>query len=962
MSARPYAMPPRARSARGQRRGGRGPLWLALLALVVLLALATPGLVGMLVSYWWFNELGYSRVYTTGLAAGVLLGLAGTVVSFLILKGLSLFVTRVARAQGRAQGYHGVVRLGANGAILLLAVLLGLGLSGEWQRVLFALHQVPFGVRDPVFNHDVAFYVFTVPLLQDLLGWLGAVLFLGLVIGLVLLYALDIGGRVSATLDPYRRNGQVVGAPQFDVRWLRPYLMFVSFWLALLALLVAGSNWLIRYASLVSPGNGFQGASYVDLHAGIPAWTILTVVALLAAAVLLVNAFTWRRWPVVGAAIAAWLVVWILLVVLYPAIVQGLKVNPAPLAAESPQIAHNIAATRAAYGLAGVTSSDFPANPISPAQIAAARTSVDSLRVLDPTQFQDAAQQQQAIRPGYDFSTVGLDRYRVGGRLQQVLIAPRELNQSQLPGTAQTWQNLNFTFTHGYGLVVAPVNSVAPDGSPNYLIRDIPPRLTSPAVGLPAVTRPQIYYGLDTGASVFVKTGAREFDYSTGYGTSYSLYSGSAGIPIGGFLHRLAWVVYFASPVQIGTTSYLTPDSRVLLHRNIVDRLNTLAPFFTYDGDPYMALGADGHPMWIVDGYTTSANYPYAEPYGGQTVGSLAGISYIRNAVKVTIDPYNGTVRFYVADPSDPLARTIGAAFPGLLRPLTAMPADLRAHIRYPEDLFNVQTDEFARYHQTDAQAWYNNEDQWAIPNDASNNNAPFAPYYAVTRLPGGAGDEFVLARPYNPLNKNNTVSLLVGRSDLPHYGQLVVYRFPQGQQILGPQQLDANVNQKPDFSQDLSLWNQQGSRVKFGNIIIVPVGQGLLYLQPLYLQAESSRIPQLRRVIAYANGQLVWGDSLANALGQIFGNAAPPRPASGATTTSPGAGTIGSSPGISGTLPGAGITGTTPLAGTARAVLQRVQTLLLQAQAAYGRGDYATYAKDQSAAYQLLRTALGQR
>jgi uncharacterized membrane protein (UPF0182 family) len=924
-------------------------VWGVVLALVVLV-IATPGLVNLLVTYWWFGALGYGRVYATELAAAWALGLAGAVVAFLVLKSMAVFVTRIARAQGRARVYRGWVPLAVNGAMVVLALLCGLGLAGNWQPALFALRQVPFGVRDPIFHHDVAFYVFTVPLLQDLLGWLGLVLFLGLVVALVLLYALDLGGRINSALEPYVRAGQVMGGPEFDLRWLRPYLTVVSFWLALLALLVAGSNWLMRYASLVSPGNGFQGGSYVDLHAGIPGWTILAVLGTLAALVLLANAFVLRRWLLIVAVIAAWLVAWIVLVGLYPAVVQGLKVNPAPLAAEAPQIAHNITATRAAFNLTGATSTDFPATDILRQQVAADRAGIDSLRVEDPDQFGDAAQQQQAIRTYYDFPTVGLDRYRVGGNLRQVLIAGRELNQSQLPSTAQNWQNLNFTYTHGYGLVMAPVNTVAADGSPLYWIKDVPPHANADApqaTDLPAVTHPQIYFGLDSNNAIFVDTGAHEFDYSTGYQEQYASYKGTAGIPIGGFLHRLAWVIYFNSPIQIGTSSYLTATSRVLLHRNIADRLATLAPFFTYDSDPYLVLDGAGHLTWIVDGYTTSADYPYAQPYGGDSVASLAGISYIRNAVKATIDTYNGTVRFYVADPSDPIVHTIGQAFPGLLQPFSAMPADLRVHVRYPEDLFSVQSDVFARYHQTEAQTWYNNEDQWAIP--TSTGQASVAPYYAVTRLPGNAGDEFVLMRPYNPLNKTNMVALLVGRSDPPHYGQLVVYRFPLGRQILGPQQLQANIQQKPEFSRDITLWNQQGSHVHYGNIIIVPVGTGLLYLEPLYLQAENSRIPQLQRVITYANGKLVWGSTLGNALGQIFGKAAPPP---GATAPPPVTTPL---------TPTAGISGTVPLTGTAHTVLLQIQAHLNAAQAAYGRGDFATYAKEQAAAYRLIKAALGQ-
>lgn len=951
MTATIHAMP----RAPGKRRGRRR-LWIPLAAVLLLLLIVTPSSVNALVTYWWFNELGYGGVYTTELAATWAVGLLGAVVSFAILKGLAYVVTRVARAQGRAQSYTGIVPVVVNIVLVVLSLLPGFGLAGNWQHVLFALHQQPFGVQDPIFHHDVAFYVFTLPLLQDLLGWLGTVLFIGLVVALILLYVLDIGGRLASGFDPNVLVGDVMGGVQFDLRWLRPYLTVISAWLALLALLIAGSNWLMRYNSLISPGNGFQGGDYVDLNAGIPRWTILSVLGILAALALLVNALAIRRWTIVGAVIALWLVAWALLVIIYPALVQTLKVNPAPLAAETPQIAHNLAATRAAFNLANTTASDFPATAISASQLASNRATLESLRVVDPDQFSAAAQQQQAIRTYYDFTNVGLDRYQVAGHLRQVLIAAREMNQDQLPTTAQTWQNLNFTYTHGYGLVMAPVNQVASDGSPLYWIKDIPPHAnpdTPIAASLPPVRQPRFYFGLDTNNPVFVDTGAKEFDFGTDYSEYSGTYKGTAGIPIGGFLHRLAWVIYFNSPIQIGTSSYLTSSSRVLLHRNIDDRLGMLAPFLTYDGDPYLVLDSSGHPYWIVDAYTSSTNYPYAEPYTGDLVPSLSGVTYLRNAVKATIDPYNGTVRLYVADPSDPIAGTIARTFPGLLRPISSMPSDLRSHVRYPEDLFNVQSEVFARYHQTDPQSWYNNEDQWAIPALPSESDSsqlvPIAPYYAVTRLPGSSRDEFVLMRPYSPLNKNNMVSLLVGRSDSPHYGQLISYRFPLGRQVLGPVQFQANVQQQPDFSRDITLLSQQGSRVHFGTIIITSVGSWLLYLEPLYLQAENSKIPQLQRVIVYANGKLVWGTSIDNALGQIFGNAAPPPTSSTPPSTTPPPPATG------------GITGTVPLTGTARAILVQIQAHLKAAQAAYGRGDFATYAREQAAAYRLIKQALGQ-
>lgn len=962
MTFNPRAVPRSIRPQRPQRSFLTFGLPI-IAAVVILLLLTVPGLVGLLVNYWWFNELGASQVFTTQLWAAIGLGVGGTIVAALILKGLAFFVVRVARRQGRAQAYRGAVRLGVNAAIAVLALLSGLGLASNWQTALFALHQQSFGRRDPVFGHDIAFYVFTLPLLDQLRNWAAVVLLVGLVVGLALLYALDIGGRVGAILEPYVRTGQVVGVPEFDIRWLRPYLTVVSFWLSLAALLVAASNWLIRYVSVVSPGNGFQGASYVDLNAGIPGWTILAVLAAIGAIVFLVNAFVWRRWSLIGAVPAVWLVAWAVLVVAYPLIVQTLKVNPAPLAAEQPQITRNIMATRQAFGLNTVAAAQAPAGSISASQIAAARGGVNSLRVEDPDQFMVAASQQQAIRTFYDFPTVGLDRYKIGGTVRQVLVAPRELNQDQLPGTAKTWQNLNFAYTHGYGAVVAPVNTTTADGFPQYLIENIPPQQNAnlPAsTDLPAITRPEIYYGLDTNTSVFVDSTASEFDYGTVF--QDHPYAGSAGITIGGFLKRLAWVVYFASPIQIGTTSYLTPSSRVLLHRNIVDRLTTLAPFFTYDSDPYLVLANNGRLTWMVDGYTTTTNYPYAEPYSAGGAGPLSGASYVRNAVKATIDAYDGAVHLYISDPNDAIVKTVAASFPGLLRPLSAMPSALRAHIRYPEDLFAAQSQMYTRYHQTDALTWYNNNDQWSVSQipDANGANQRVAPYYSVTRLPGGSTDEFVITQLYNPIGKNNLVSILVGRSDAPHYGQLVSYVLPLGALSIGPQQFQANVQQNQAWSPDLSLWDQHGSTVHFGNISVVPIGSGLLYLEPLFLQAEASKIPQLVRVIVYANGKLVWGSSIANALDQIFGHAAPPpspAQANGTPTTATPA--ISSTSPITGSVP---ITSSAPITSSDRQVLQQIQNDFVAEQKAYARGDYAAAGQYQAAAQRLLQQALSRK
>jgi uncharacterized membrane protein (UPF0182 family) len=621
-------------------------------------------------------------------------------------------------------------------------------------------------------------------------------------------------------------------------------------------------------------------------------------------------------------------------------------VRPAELQAEAPYIQNNIAGTRAGFGLQNVTAIDFPANPL-PADVEQRNgATIASLRVLDADPFLTASKQKQEIRPYYDFGGADIDRYRVGGTLRQVLLATREINPSQLPDTAQTWQNLNLTYTHGYGIVVAPVNRVDADGSPLYWIKDIPPRPNptagSVALDLPRITRPEIYFGTETNNSVFVDTKAAEFDRSEGEQEYYGRYAGKAGITLGGFFKRLAWVSYFNSPLEVGTSSYLTASSRVLLYRNVQDRVSRIAPFFSYDSDPYIVLDDHGKLWWLLDGYTSSTNYPYSEPFGDQ------GWNYLRNSIKVTIDPYDGTVRYYLADAQDPIARAYGRLFPGLLRPLSEMPADLRRHIRVPQMMFDIQSAVYTKYHMSDPQVFYNQEDKWDLPGAATGSSEggsalPMESYYTVMQLPNASSEEFVLTRPFVPLAKNNMIALLVARCDAPHYGQLVLYRFPIGTQVLGPTQFTADINQTPDISEKVTLWSQQGSTVQWGNVIVVPMDQGLLYLQPLYLQAANSPIPQLERVITYANGRLTWGGTLDAALGQIFASpaAAGSGQAAGGTSVSPPS------------APGGAVAGAT------RAVLVAINAHLQAAQHALAGGDYLTYGREMDAVQKLIKNAL---
>ena len=947
----------------GGRQRGSGLGWVILALLGVLVFVGNPLLTHFLVTYWWFGELGYTRVLVTEIAGSWALGLAGVVVSFTVMRLFCGMVAGIARRGGRAARYTGSTRRVLDLALLVVAAFLGQGLSNQWAEVGLLINSVPFHTADPILGADASFYVFALPVLQDLLGWLGGVLVATLVAALTLLYVLDLSGRVNNVLEPYitaTRSGSPLSGngpdgpagplrpASFDIRWLRPYLSVVSLWLALLFVLLTVSNWLSRYDTLVQPGSPhFFGAGYTATHATIPGLLAMSIVSALGAVALLVNGLAWKRWSTVALVPLVWLAAWALLTLLLPGAINLLVVRPAESNAEAPYIANNIAGTLAGFGLQSVRTLDFPVQPLAANAVQRNRATIDSLRVLDADPFKTASKQKQEIRTYYDFGNVDIDRYRVGANLRQVLLATREINTQQLPDQAKTWQNLNFTYTHGYGVVVSPVNKVDTDGSPLYWIKDIPPRANtaagSEAAELPPVRRPEIYFGTETNNSVFVDTKANEFDRSQGDRDYTTHYAGKAGITIGGFLKRLVWISYFNSPVQVGTSSNLTASSRVLLYRNVRDRVARIAPFFTYDSDPYIVLNDDGRLTWMLDAYTSSSNYPYSEP------NADTGENYLRNSVKVTIDPYNGTVRFYLADAHDAIARSYGRLFPGLLRPLSEMPADLQRHIRVPQTIFDIQSAVYTKYHMSDPLQFYNQEDMWGLPaaGDASGGGSdalPIESYYTVMGLPNSPSEEFVLTRSFVPLAKPNMIALLVARCDPPHYGELVLYRFPSNTQVPGPVQFTARINQTPQISEKVTLWSQQGSKVQWGNVIIVPIDRGLLYLQPLYLQATNSPIPQLQWVVVSANNKLAWDTSLDGALNSLFGG----------TTAPPGPGTSGAGGAPVGPGQGRG-----PVSPATRAALVDINRHFTAAQKALAGGDYLTYGREMDAVQRLIKAAL---
>jgi uncharacterized membrane protein (UPF0182 family) len=599
------------------------------------------------------------------------------------------------------------------------------------------------------------------------------------------------------------------------------------------------------------------------MHAKLPAQWILLAVVLIFMVIILVSVVRRNsRWPLYG--IVGWLVVSIIVGGIFPSLVQRFQVQPSELAREMSYIEYNIQFTREAFALDRIEEQSFPAEEApTPQDIAQNNVTINNIRLWDPRPLKDTYNQIQSIRLYYDFNDVDIDRYIIDGNYRQVMLSARELSAEKLAGQAQTWVNRKLQFTHGYGIALSPVNEVSSDGLPELLVKDIPP------VGDFNIEQPQIYFGEKTNDYVIVKTKTQEFDYPMGDENVYGRYQGKDGVSLGSFIRRVVYA-WQLGDLNILISGELTPESRVLYYRNIRERVNHLAPFLELDSDPYLVV-MDGRLLWIQDAYTTTDRYPYSEPIGG-------GLNYIRNSVKAVIDAYDGNVTFYIADPEDALIRTYQAIFPNLFVPAAQMPESLRVHIRYPEDMFNIQASVYQTYHMRDARVFYNKEDLWAVPKEVYfGSEQTMEPYYIIMRLPGEEKEEFLLMLPFTPVNKNNTIGWLAARNDGENYGKLLAYLFPKERLVFGPSQIENRIQQDTVITEQLALWGRGGSRVIRGNLLMIPLGKSLLYVEPVFLQAETGGLPQLKRVIVAAGDQIAMEPTLKESIVAIFGAEAPP-------------------------------------------------------------------------------------
>ena len=826
-----------------------------------------PATLDFLADWLWFGEVGYQQVYSTEIGARAMAGVGMfaiamawlTVNARLALSSISpaplTFTTRdgfTVALPTRDQLRPMVMLLAAVGSFLMASFA-----SSQWMTLLSWWHQVPFGKPDPLLGHDAALYVFTLPALE---------LLRGLLLGLVMLAAVGV-------LALYFAASQIVLTP-FGLRVEDRARRHLAWLAAALFLVLALGAWIGRLQELVSASGIIQGASYADAHGRMPAAFALMVAAIVAAGLAVLTATRGSiRHLIIGAAIY-------FLVLFggegYAGIVQRFVVSPNEQVRETRFMEYNIAATRDAFALDRVEERELPGDAsLTRQDIENNRETLDNVRLWDHQPLLETFGQIQEIRTYYDFVSVDNDRYQINGQNRQVMLSARELNSAALPN--RTWVNERLVFTHGHGLTLGPVNQVTSEGLPVLFVRDLPPVTTVDI----DITEPSIYFGELANDYVIVRTKAPEFHYPKGEDNVSSQYAGNGGVQLGSFWRKLLFAARFRN-YQILLSDDITSESRLMFDRQIRRRVEKIAPFLVLDDDPYPVV-SDGRIYWIQDAYTVTDRYPYSSSSGG--------VNYIRNSVKVVIDAYQGSVTFYAAETADPIVQTLAKIFPTLLRPLSEIPEDLRRHVRYPEGIFGIQASVYATYHMTNPAVFYNKEDQWEAPAvDSSGENQRMAPYYTMMKLPGEQRAEFIQMLPFTPRRRDNLASWMVARSDGDDYGKLQVFRFPKQTLVYGPQQVVARINQDQVISPQITLWNQQGSQVIQGTLMVIPIEESLIYVRPLYLRAQAGRIPELTRVIVAYQNRIVMEPTLDLAIARLFGATdrpvTAPKPEAGATPT----------------------------------------------------------------------------
>ena len=841
---------PRRGGGNGGQGGGGRLLWWMLVPFLILILFNT--VLGFYTDWLWYDSLVLTQVFFTRIGASLGLFAAGAL-AFWIVFVFNVLLVRRLNPQGLDETplFEAVQAVGVRITPVVLLVgaffafFMGTGASSAWEELLLYFNQQPFGMTDPIFGRDVSFFLFTLPIWQFLRGWLMTTFVITLIAtGL----ASGIGWRGWGAPAAVRAHLSCLGA--------------------LILLLIAWQYRLDALELVYSARGAVFGAGYTDVNAQLPAFTILVFVTIIAAVLLLVNVFLQQAWRAIVVVLVGWIAISALAGNIYPNLVQRFQVNPNEFTREREYIAHNIDFTRAAFGLDRIVDENFDAeSELTGAELLEQPDTIRNIRLWDYRPLLQTYNQVQALRQQYQFTDIDIDRYEVEGERRQLMLSARELIPEQLEQPAQTWVNRKLVYTHGYGVAASPVAEITPDGLPTFVLQDLPVQ------GILEVSRPQIYFGERTNEYVIVKTETEEFDYPRGEGGNvFTTFEGDTGIRIGGFLPRLAFAIQFAD-INLFISQELTSESQLLWRRNILQRTLEVAPFLRFDSDPYIVVGGDGNLYWFLDAYTVSGRFPYSEPsqYGTRTV--QPGFNYIRNPVKIIIDAYTGEMDFYLVEPDEPIAAAYARIFPSLFTPFEEMPEDLNAHIRYPNDLFSIQASVFRTYQMTEPTDFYNREDVWAWPEEIFDNQSrPMEPYYVLMQLPGSEDLDFIQILPFTPANRENMISWLAAQNDPEKYGEMLVYRFGKDSLVFGPKQIEARIDQDPTISSLLSLWNQQGSQVIRGNLLVIPIGESLLYVEPLYLQAATGKIPELKRVILATSDRVIMAENLGLALAELFG------------------------------------------------------------------------------------------
>jgi len=833
---------------------------LGALGVVLTVLLFAPNLV---VEYFWMGELDFQSVFWTIRGTQVLLFVLVFVLTslyfggnfhFLIRNIPPLWASRWAQG-GEAPEIGGEPltrdRLKRLAYVIagVLSLLFAAGFSGRWDELLRFWYAQPYGQSDPIYGIDLGYYMLELPFLQALQSGVVGLAFLGL---LVLVTGYVIAGQIGI------QDGEF----QVDSGALRHLGANVI-------LLLLGWTWgfyLDLYELLQEGGGGaVYGAGYTDVNVTIPALWAMIIATLVLAGLMAWNLYQ-ERLRLLGIGALGYVVVLVVGLVLAPTLVTQLTVLPNELELERPYLKHNISLTREAFNLDEMQVQSYPARTnLTPEDIDQNRKTIDNVRLWDPRLLIDTYQQLQQIRTYYTFKDVDVDRYRIDGEMRQVMLSARQLTP-RLPQGSRNWVNRHLQYTHGYGPVANLVARQGTEGTPEFLIKDLPPTETDSTL---AVDNPALYYGEDVPTYRLVDTRSQELDYPRGDENVYTAYEGDGGVPVGSFWKKLLFS-YFTGDFNILLTDYLTDESQIQIWNSINERVSRIAPFLKLDGDPYFVL-SDKRQYWIQDAYTVSRSFPYSEPIRGQR--GFEGVRYIRNSVKIVIDAYSGEVSFYVTNTKDPIIETYKKAFPGLFKPIEEMPSNLREHVRYPEDLFSMQIERYARYHMTEPQVFYNNEDLWTRPKEQySGRQRLMEPYYIMTKLPGQEEQQFMLMTPMTPEDRDNMIAWIAAKSDPPNYGELVTYQLPKEKLIYGPNQIESRIDQDTEISRQLSLWDQRGSKVIRGNLIVVPIEESFLYVEPIYLIAQQIQIPQMQRVIVSYGNRVAMKKTLRQSLNTVMG------------------------------------------------------------------------------------------